>query len=461
MALDTASSARSIHDNRDRHTPRASSLAFCLFLTLTAAIFLRPADIIESFKGLPIYEGLILACSLACFPTFINQLRWSVIESRPWTFFVLGMLPAIMLADLAHGDQWAARMDGFSFAKVLVYYYLLFGCVDSLQRLRMYLIALVCFVAAIASLALLEYHGVVNIPSLAAMQQHERNDAFTGDAIITVRMMATGMFNDPNDFSLILGAAVLISLFWAVERHRIWVRATSTIVILVLVYALALTRSRGGFLALLSGLAVFMVTRFGWRRLLVVGVVALPAILFVFSGRQMRIDISDKSDTAQGRVELWSESLLLFRTAPIFGVGVGQLREQNGLVAHNSYIHCYAELGFLGGTFFFGSVFLLIRNLSRSVTHARSMIDADLRTWRPYILAMTIAYSVGMFSLSRCYELPTYLVLGIGGTYCVLLKRRGVLASTPLGLRLLREITLASMGWLLFLYLFVRTFARF
>ena len=77
----------------------------------------------------------------------------------------------------------------------------------------------------------------------------------------------------------------------------------------------------------------------------------LPIMFILFGGRQTNINMGG-DDTMQERVQLWSEGLDLFREAPVFGIGYREYAEQVGQVAHNSFVHCYAELGFFGGTIF-------------------------------------------------------------------------------------------------------------
>src|SRR4051794_30680512 len=120
-------------------------------------------------------------------------------------------------------------------------------------------------------------------------------------------------------------------------------------------YALSITYSRGGFLAFLASMMAFLGTRFGLKRTFPMAVVLLPVIFIAFAGRQT--NISTTEGTGQDRIHLWAEGLRLFQRSPVFGIGKGQYAEEVGLVAHNSFLHCYVELGFFGGTLFFGAFF--------------------------------------------------------------------------------------------------------
>ena len=86
---------------------------------------------------------------------------------------------------------------------------------------------------------------------------------------------------------------------------------------------------------------------------------------------------------------------------------MNQYAEEVHIVAHNSFIHCYVELGIIGGMFFFALSYLPARALqSRNLTE-RPGLDSELMRLRPLVFALLIATVVGMLSSSRRYSLPT------------------------------------------------------
>src|SRR5207245_3941796 len=97
--------------------------------------------------------------------------------------------------------------------------------------------------------------------------------------------------------------------------------------------------------------------RFGWRRAIGLAAVAVPVLFLLSTGRQSHFEVGNPDDTAQARMRLWSEGLQLLREAPVFGVGYSEFGDRLGLVTHNSFIHCYAELGLFGGTLFAGAFY--------------------------------------------------------------------------------------------------------
>jgi O-antigen ligase len=155
-----------------------------------------------------------------------------------------------------------------------------------------------------------------------------------------------------------------------------------------------------------------------------------------------------------GRILLWRDGLTFFRANPFFGIGMNQYSEQAELVAHNSYVHSYAELGFFGGTLFLLTWLIPIFCCRKSEMSP----TAGQLAWRlrPCVLAIVVAYAVGLFSLSRDYVAPTYLSIGIGCAFCALTCSRGENSWAVVNRRLVFKAVLAGVLMIGFLYTFVR-----
>src|SRR5437588_11123200 len=106
-------------------------------------------------------------------------------------------------------------------------------------------------------------------------------------------------------------------------------------------------------------------------------------------------------------------------TSLLTGIGAHEYANEIGLVAHNSYIHAYVELGLFGGTLFLAT-WVWAARWSRAVRPGPAMARV-----RPFTAAMLAAYAAGIFTLSRCYIEPTYLVLGVVSSYCRLADTQG------------------------------------
>src|SRR5581483_9793333 len=121
----------------------ACALGFALFLLVNAALFIRPAEIFPSLEELPVYELLIVTCLLFSLPVVVSQLNSRSLKANPTTACVLGLLAAVVLSQLTNFSLYGARTGGFDFAKVVVYYLLCVGLLNSVARLRNFLLSLV------------------------------------------------------------------------------------------------------------------------------------------------------------------------------------------------------------------------------------------------------------------------------------------------------------------------------
>jgi len=273
---------------------------------------------------------------------------------------------------------------------------------NSPGKLRALLLAVAGSVLGMTILALLNHHGVVRVAALEGVLQP------AGDGPPLLRLCGTGIFNDPNDYALILVLCMCVSVY-ALGEERIgrW-RRSALIPLALFGYALVLTHSRGGLISAAAAALAFAFAGLGWRNALPITVVLGLVLMAPFWGRQTELNLDDPEDTFQARLELWSSSLDVFRTYPLLGLGQGRLSDEIGQVTHNSFLHAFAELGLLGGIVFIGAFYLAIRGL-----WSARPADPDLARMRPCMLATVVGYSAGMLALSRCYTAPVQLILGL------------------------------------------------
>ena len=152
--------------------------------------------------------------------------------------------------------------------------------------------------------------------------------------------------------------------------------------------------------------------------------------------------------------------MILFRQAPLFGIGAGNFKEEIGHVAHNSYVECYTEVGFFGGTIFFTAFAYTLWSMYRLGRPDVVIPDPGMRRLRPYIMAAVAGYAVGMASLSRSDVVPTYLVLGLANSYLRLTHAQPASACPRFDGPLVRRFIGASVVFFALIYAFVRVFAR-
>jgi O-antigen ligase len=395
-------------------------MQLALLVGVIALLFLRPQEIVPGLGGMPIYEGAILLCMISAVVPLLKQVSPATLLAQPITFCVVGLLPAIVLSHAVLHDPYDGLLWGFRVFKVVVLYLLIVSIVRTLhdvQRLLRWLLILICVVAGVA---LAQYHGLVSIPDMEVYEQREL-DTVTGESRTLQRLCGPGIFHDPNDLCVIVTVGILLGLHWLGERRLGTSRFLLLLPLSLLGYAVTLTHSRGGLIALLAGLFVHVRVRIGTWRALLLAVVAIPALVELSSGRATRLDLETQDNTFQSRLRHWSDGLVAFRDEPLFGVGAGCYVSHAGAVAHNSFLETFTELGFAGGCLFLGAFALSLRCLRSKPNAESNGIPRDLRRLRSCLLAIVVAMAVGMLSLSREYNPPTYVVLALA-TVCIRLS---------------------------------------
>lgn len=432
-------------------------LAFGLFLVVNATLFVRPAELVEGLAGVPIYQILIVACLVLALSPLLRSLTPAQLVGAPLTFCVVGLLPMIALSHLGNASFEGAIDTGIEFCKVVVYFLLLVNLVNTPVRLRTLLFWFTLFSAATMILAVLAYHGAVIMPNLTPLADRHGSEVMGGEKVF-IRLRGSGIFNDPNEFSAVAVFSIFLCAYWVMEPSLGLARCLFAVPLLLFVYALTLTQSRGGLLGLMAGAAVFSYFRFGKARTVLIAVTVLPVLFALFAGRQTTI--STQESTARERIQLWSDGLTFFESNPLFGIGCNEYVNQAQKVGHNSYLHCFAELGFIGGALFIGAFYLGFRGLYRAHAAGRVIVEPDLRRLHPYLAAAFTGYATGLLTISYCYAVPTYTVIGVVAAYVGMTRTRPSLEPEKVDGRLLIRFAIVGILYLVGIHIFVRLFFR-
>jgi putative inorganic carbon (hco3(-)) transporter len=427
-------------------------MGFFLLLLLNAILFIRPAEVVPALIGLPLYNICILGCFACAYPLVVRQLQRDSLAENPITACVIGMLVSVVLSHLSHASISLTVSSAFLFSKNVLYFLLLVGLVDSTHRLRRLIFWLGWLILILATLALLQYHEMIDIPSLESTEEGEYDEE--GNLLgHIVRLGSTGIYNNPNSLSRILVTGMMISVYWLGDRRSSPLRVIWLLPLAVEGYALTLTQSRGGLLDLTTSLLCLLHTRFGAKYAALLSTFAAP-IALAFKGRQTDITLS--KGTGHQRLEIWAQGWELFKHSPIFGIGMDQYVEAIHYVAHNSFFHCFAELGILGGSFFTGMYYLAIRWLLKFGGVRSPIHDAEFRRLGRYLAAIIGGEAVGQLSITRSYEVPTYLLLGLAAVYLRLAAHYAPASVPRLSLNLVGQIATVSLALLFFLYMLMK-----
>ena len=226
------------------------------------------------------------------------------------------------------------------------------------------------------------------------------------------------------------------------------------------VYALTLTYSRGGLLGLITSVLIYLYGRFGWQDDAPRG--ADPA-----------------GDARDGR-RATGQFLRQRRHGPAEDPALGggpdapealpHLRHRLGTLsrgvraeAHNSFVHGFVELGFAGGANVPRGLLLRPGGALRKLAPARGVevLDPELQRLRPYLMGMIGGYAVGILTISRCYIVPTYMVLGLATAYLGLAETDQPVELGRFDKGLIRKFAVWGLIFLVVIYLYTRVAVRY
>ena len=213
-------------ESAERQAGLGGTAAFALFILLNATLFVRPAEIVPSLEGWPIYAVIAtLAVAIARRRSFRNSrcVRCSIGRSRLRRCLAGrgGFLAPLQLLHLGRRHRGTGILQGRHLLPA------------ARRRDRQcphsaLLGWLVALTVVATGLAVLQYHGLIDIPALAAIEQGAI-DPETGDAIVVMRLVSTGIFNDPNDLCLLLIVAIAACVHGLEDRRwnswrMLWIR---------------------------------------------------------------------------------------------------------------------------------------------------------------------------------------------------------------------------------------------
>jgi putative inorganic carbon (hco3(-)) transporter len=266
---------------------------------------------------------------------------------------------------------------------------------------------------------------------------------------------------DGNDFALSLCVMIPLVVLVALHAKGVWPKALSWVGVVILLFAIVASQSRGATLGLGAVLIFLWLTspRKGLT-LLGLGFVVCVVLLYAPPEYYQRLHtIADyKSEgSAMGRVMAWKAGTRMALDNPVLGIGAGQFAVNFGtkyrpkevfgnipwVTAHSSYFLVLAELGFFGLFVFLTLVVggFRFNQKVRSAVLARAGPDPDktvVQTARILYLssASMVGFAVAGAFLSAAYYPHIFVLTGL------LISARDI-AMTKAGIDV-REVKLGS-----------------
>ena len=163
----------------------------------------------------------------------------------------------------------------------------------------------------------------------------------------------------------------------AAPRKRQWLKGALLTVCALQIAILILTRSRGGYVALVVGL--WLTLWLSGRRRWALGFLLLCAVLFAVLVTRPQVEVASQTDAAQAaldpstwgfRQHVWRTALFIIGDFPFTGVGMGTFNDVVALLygfyspenpgTHNLFLQVGVDLGILGLTSFLAILLIVL-----------------------------------------------------------------------------------------------------
>ena len=268
------------------------------------------------------------------------------------------------------------------------------------------------------------------------------------------RLRALGFLHDPNDLAQMLIALIpLAALSWR-RRRPVQNAVLVAAPIAFFLFGIWLTRSRGGLVALAAMASFAVAQRFGERARRVLDI-AIWTGLLLFVLVFFRMGMADGS--ALGRREAWSVGLAMLKGSPLWGAGFGAFVDADR-VAHNSFVHCFGELGFVGYWLWLAALFVTLSQLSdlAKLDPDAGRDEETLARWATALRLSLLSFIVSALFLSRTYSPTLFLLLGLPTALAGIARQMGFRSGPRHFVTFAFQASVFAVGTIVLTYVVVR-----
>ena len=199
-------------------------------------------------------------------------------------------------------------------------------------------------------------------------------------------------------------------------------------------------------------MVAYSFVKFSKPKAVIVAAVLIGIIAVAAPSRGSEISFGESS--AQTRIQSWAEGWAMLKSHPFTGVGFDQYTEYNHAVAHNSFVHTFAELGFTGAFIFVGMFYWYFKGLALIPG-----TNTECAPWRRALLTSAVGMCTCAWFLSRQYVAIFYVLLALGAAAINLHvppEKREKLQTSLKDVLMIFALTIFGM---VFVYFSIRTMA--
>jgi O-antigen ligase len=396
LGSDAADSKPSQKRKLPRHKQLAEAyISLLLFMVVYCA---RPEDWIPGLSNVPLAKiaGIL---ALVAFAFSLGQIR----QPLPNEVIFVILLTVQLFATVLMSPVWrgGALNTTLDFAKIVVIVPVMVMAVNKATRLR--------------RLLFIQAASVATISAVAVWKGHMREGRLAG--------VLNGNYSNSNDLALAIVISLPLCVALLFLSRNVLSKVAWAVATLVMAYAVFLTGSRGGFLALAVATAVCL-----WefairgRRTYLLVIVAFVGVVLCLSSSTMlsgrlkgtfdsENDAASAYDSAEQRQHLFWRSLEVTAEHPLFGVGPGNFPIISDVwrVTHNSYTQMSSEGGIPALILYVMVLWAGFKNLKR--TRKLSDSNKEVKLFTGALHASLAGFMVGSLFASYAYQFFPYFLV--------------------------------------------------
>ena len=383
------------------------SLSFAGIFLFTALVYFRPYEYFPSLFWLSSSAFWVAITTLLIFlPTQLGLEGRITVRPREVNLVLLLLAAGALSVPLALNPGIA--VNGFiDFLKVVLMFIVMVNVIRSEKRLKLLWILVLIATCTLSIGAINDYR----LSRLALMG-------------VRIQGVIGGLFDNPNDLALHLVTMIPITLALMFSSRNPLSKIMYLVCAILIMGGVVATFSRGGFLALLFSLGVFM-WKLARRSRLLLGIVgAALIVLFVVvapAGYGARLSTT-QDDSAIARLDDLKRSLFLAVRHPVLGVGMDNyiLFSNANKASHNAYTQVASEMGMTALACY---TMFIVRPLRKLGQIGRETSDERSNSHYYYLAvglqASLLGYMVSSFFASVAYLWYVYYLVA----YAVCLRR--------------------------------------
>jgi len=250
---------------------------------------------------------------------------------------------------------------------------------------------------------------------------------------------------------LVAGVALAAGLGFSLRKSS-GLRLLALPITVVSLFALVLTGSRSGVIALALSLVTFVCFAGRWRPQAVFGVVsaslAVIVLFFAFAPEPVRQRITEitpgeVSASQEGRVSIWMAAARMVEDNPVKGVGVGNFQTRakdyvlepgaagrtdqvidDPQIAHNTYLQVLAELGIIGVIPFLAIIVFSLAAAYSAVRRFERLGNLRLEILSRSLIVAVIGTLAANFFASEQFNKLFWLLMALGPAFLAIARRQ-------------------------------------